>query len=172
MKVLAIGATVLVVMAALVSANVSAAPVSTTATRRGGVVQLPPETRAGESSLYGHIRSLRRKGKRFELRFDPAWWLGGVPAEHAAVQDRVIRPGEPVPNDYYIVDEGHRLLTYVVPAGARVTVLDVRHLPNSVAVSVERLARLVGAGTHFGFWIRVGKRYPNPVLSLDQQYQP
>jgi hypothetical protein len=23
-----------------------------------------------------------------------------------------------------------------------------------------------------GFWILVGAKYPNPVLSLDQQYQP
>jgi hypothetical protein len=158
--------------AVLISANVSAAPTSTSAVRVSRPVPLPPAARVGETVLYGHIRSLTRKGKRFELRFDPAWWLGGVPAERAAVQDKVIRPGEPVPNDYYIVDESHRLLTYVVPATAHVTVLDIRHLPNSVSVSVDRLARLVRAGTRFGFWIRVGKRYPSPVLSLDQQYQP
>ena len=31
----------------------------------------------------------------------------------------------------------------------------------------------MGGGVRgFGFWIRVGDKYPNPVLSLDQQYQP
>jgi hypothetical protein len=23
-----------------------------------------------------------------------------------------------------------------------------------------------------GFWIQIGEKYPNPVVSLDQQYQP
>jgi hypothetical protein len=159
-------------VAVLVAANVSATPTATSVRRASQPVQLPPAAHAGETVLYGHIRSLRRTGERFEMRFDPAWWLSGVPAERAAVQDKVIRPGEPVPNDYYIVDDDHRLLTYVVPTTARVTVLDRRGLPNSIAVRVDRLARLVRGGTRFGFWIRVGKRYPSPVLSLDQQYQP
>ena len=155
----------------LLVANVSAAPRSGS-TARSRPIQLPPAAHVGETVLYGHIKSLTRKGKKFELQFDPAWWLGGVPAQRAAVQDKVIRPGEPVPNDYYVVDESHRVFTYFVPTTTRVTVLDTRHLPNSVASRVDKLARLVRVRTRFGFWIRVGKRYPSPVLSLDQQYQP
>jgi hypothetical protein len=32
--------------------------------------------------------------------------------------------------------------------------------------------KLFGDTKSFGFWIRVDYRYPNPVISLDQQYQP
>lgn len=149
------------------------------------VVRLPPAAPAGQSVMYGHIRSLERKRARFEMRFDPAWWLSGVAAERAAVEDKAISPGEPVPNDHYVVEEGHRLLTFVVAARAPVTILTsgVSH----ARITVSELARLVsgknprhrpllaplpGFGDSFGFWIRVGDRYPNPVLSLDQQYRP
>jgi hypothetical protein len=138
---------------------------------------LPPAARAGEQTLYGHVKSLTRKGGRFELRFDPAWWLTGVPASRAALEDT---GSSDVPNDDYIVDEGHRLLTYVVPATAHVTVL-TRGASMATAITVAELAQIV-AGKNpkhrrllepkAGFWIRVGFRYPSPVLSLDQQYQP
>src|SRR3954469_15931161 len=72
---------------------------------------------------YAHVKSLRRTGGRFVMRVDPALWLTGVTAYHAAVEDKAVQPGEAVPNDYYIREEGHRLLTYRVPANARVTVL-------------------------------------------------
>lgn len=135
-----------------------------------------------EVVLFGHVKSLTRKGGRFELRFDPAWFLSGVTAERAAVEDKVLQPGEPVPNDNYIVEEGHRLLTYVVPATAHVTVV-TRGTPATTAITVSELAQIVkgknpkhrplfAPGNGLGFWIRVGNKYPNPVLSLDQQYQP
>ena len=86
-------------------------------------VQLPPAAPAGQMVLYGHIKSLARKSGRFEMRFDPAWWLTGIAAEGAAVEDGATSPGQGVPNDYYIVDEGHRLLTYVVAANAPVSII-------------------------------------------------
>jgi hypothetical protein len=91
--------------------------------RNPDFVQLPPAAPSGQWVLFGHIRSLARKNGRFEMRFDPAWWLSGVAAERAAVEDKTISPGDPVPNDYYIVNEGHRLLTFVVAPRARVTIL-------------------------------------------------
>jgi hypothetical protein len=144
-------------------------------------VQLPPVAPAGQMVLYGHIKSLARKSGRFEMRFDPAWWLTGVAAEGAAVEDGATSPGQGVPNDYYIVDEGHRLLTYVVAANAPVTIVTAG--AGHARISVSELAQLLGGNNPrhrslmgpvrgFGFWIRVGDRYPNPVLSLDQQYQP
>jgi hypothetical protein len=57
------------------------------------------------------------------MRVDPALWLQGVTAYHAAVEDKAIAPGEAVPNDYYIRDTDHLLLTYRVRSNARVTVL-------------------------------------------------
>jgi hypothetical protein len=130
----------------------------------------------GEIVLYGHVKSLAKKGRRFEMRVDPAWWLQGVTAERAAVEDKVIRPGEPVPNDYYIVDESHRLLTYLVPATAHVTVL-TRGVA-STAIRVSELAQIVMGKNpkhrrllepKAGFWIRVAT---DTVRSADQQYQP
>jgi hypothetical protein len=135
------------------------------------LLRLPRAARAGQSTLYGHIRSLRRTAGRYEMRFDPAQWLTGVTASRAALEDT---GSSDVPNDYYLVDESHRLFTYVVPASAHVTI--VTGLPGrgpcTTAVSVARLVRVVRAGTGFGFWIRVGAKYPSLVLSLDQQYQP
>ena len=131
--------------------------------------------------LYGHIKTLTRKGSRFELRFDPAWLLTGGAAERAAVEDGVLQPGEAVPNDSYVVEEGHRLLTYAVLRTAHVTVLSKGLRP--LAIPVSELAQVVKGRNpqhrslfdptnHSGFWIRVGNKYPNPALSLDQQYHP
>jgi hypothetical protein len=77
----------------------------------------------GDQRLYGQIKSLERKGDHYELRFDPAWFLSGVTANVAKAEDEhtSCQPSAcpPVPNDNYRVDEGHRLLTYLVPADAR-----------------------------------------------------
>jgi len=124
--------------------------------------------------LFGHIASLVRKGAAFELKFDPAWFLSGETANAAAAEDGAVSPGEPVPNDNYVVDEGHRLLTYRVPADANVTVLV--DSPASTPITVAELAEIV-AGEHAplwepietGFWLRVRI---DTVRSLDQQYRP
>jgi hypothetical protein len=131
-----------------------------------------------EDVMYGHIKSLQRVGGRYELRFDPAWFLHGVAAERAAVRDKAIQPGEPVPNDYYIVDEGHRLLTFVVAANAHVSVLTRQ---GATSITVAELAQLTQGKNpkhrqltepKAGYWIRIGAKYPNPAIALDQQYQP
>jgi hypothetical protein len=129
-------------------------------------------------TMYGHIRSLVRRGARYELRLDPALWLEGVTAQRAAVADGVLRPGEPVPNDYYIRDEGHRVLVFLVPASARATVLTAG--PRSTSVPISELAQIVKGknpnhrklfdrARGLGYWIRYST---DTVLSLDQQYQP
>jgi hypothetical protein len=129
-------------------------------------------------TMYGHIRSLVRKGARYELRLDPAFWLEGSTAQRAAVADGVIAPGEPVSNDYYIRNEGHRVLVFVVPSSARVTVLTKG--PQSTRITVSELAQIVkGKNPNhrklfdrmngLGYWMRYRT---DTVLSLDQQYQP
>jgi hypothetical protein len=130
-----------------------------------------------EQVEFGHIRSLKRSGNRYVLRFDPAWFLSGETANVAAAEDGAVERGEPVPNDNYVVDEGHRLLTYLVPASARVTVL--KEGVNGSRISVAQLAQLVAGRSPFGkplweplatgFWIRVKI---DTVRSLDQQYRP
>lgn len=128
---------------------------------------------------YGHIRSLVKKESRYEMRFDPASWLGGTTANRAAVEDKVIGPGETVPNDYYIRDETHRLLTYFVPTWAKVTVVTNSSAGlRSTPIAVAELAQIVKGknpkkrkllGRGLGYWIRVATE---TVRSLDQQYQP
>jgi len=123
---------------------------------------------------FGHIESLVRKGSGYVLRFDPAFFLSGETANVAAAEDGAVEPGEPVPNDNYVIDEGHRLLTYLVPADARVTVLT--ESPESTPITVAELAQIV-AGNHkplwepieTGFWLRARI---DTVRSLDQQYRP
>jgi hypothetical protein len=130
-----------------------------------------------EQVLFGYIKSLKKKGADYRLQFDPAWFLSGRTANVSAAQDGAVSPGEPVPNDNYVVDEGHRLLTYVVPAGARVTVLKTG--VEGSTITVAQLAQLVAGknpfprplfeGLETGFWIRV---HIDTVRSLDQQYHP
>jgi len=129
--------------------------------------------------IFGHIESLERSGDHFELRFDPAWFTSGVTANTAAAEDGAVDPGQPVPNDNYVVEEGHRLLTFLVPETAHVTVLtrDGRGPLGETPSTVPELERIVNGGQHrplfepldSGVWIRV---HVDTVCSLDQQYRP
>jgi hypothetical protein len=128
----------------------------------------------GESVQFGYLKSLTKKGSSYELRFDPALFLSGETANVAAAEDGAVEPGEPVPNDYFVVDEGHRLLTYKVPADAKLTVVALG--PKNIPVTIEALAKMV-AGEQAapwqpltsGFWLR---SRIDTVRSLDQQYRP
>jgi hypothetical protein len=127
----------------------------------------------GDQRIFGHIRSLTRRGGRFELRFDPAWFTSGATANDAA--------GGVVPNDNYVVDEGHRTFLYLVPRSAHVTVLTngKRAVGSLYAtpVSVAELAQLTTGGKpvklfeslESGFWLRIRA---DTVCALDQQYRP
>jgi hypothetical protein len=132
-----------------------------------------------EVAFYGHIKSMARNGSHFELRFDPAWILFGVTADRAAVEDGVLQPGGHVANDSYTVEGGHQLLTFVVLPTAHVTVLTKGLRPTAIPVSElaqiikgknPRHRSLFDPSNSSGFWIRVGNKYPNPAVSLDQQY--
>jgi hypothetical protein len=152
----------------LALATVSAAAAAA-AVRGPGLIQLPRASKAGENTMFGHIKALKRTGARYELRFDPAWWLTGLAAKRAHLEDT---GSSEVPNDYYIVDEGHRLLTFAVAANTHVTVLTAG--TRTTAISVARLAQLVRAGKerYPGFWVRISAKYPNGLASIDQQFQP
>jgi hypothetical protein len=145
--------------------------VSTTAKSELG----PPS----EVTQFGYIKTLRRKGDGYVLRFDPALLLTGVTANTAAAEDGAVPPGQPVPNDNYRLNEGHRLLTYLVPATAGVTVLtnNGQGALGETPIAVAELFRIVNGGKHrrlfeplaTGVWLRV---HGDTVRSLDQQYQP
>jgi hypothetical protein len=133
----------------------------------------PPEVRWE----YGYVKSLTAKGAGYELRFDPALLLSGETANVAAAEDGAVEPGQPVPNDNYVLDEGHRLLTYAVPADATVTVLT--DSPTGTPITVAQLAQLVAGGNPLGkplfeplttgFWL---EHRIDTVRSLAQQYKP
>jgi hypothetical protein len=132
--------------------------------------------------IYGHITTLAQKGDGFELHFDPAWFTSGLTANTAAAEDGAVPKGEPVPNDNYVVEEGHRSLGYLLPASAQVTVLakgaalDDGGFP-SAEITVAELGRIVNGGAHrplfepldSGVWIRV---HVDTVCSVEQQYRP
>jgi hypothetical protein len=130
----------------------------------------------GQVVQFGYVKSLVRSGGRYRMHFDPALMLSGETANVAAAQDGLIQPGEPVPNDNYVVNEGKRLFMYFVAPDARVTVL--KKGPQGTPVTVEQLARLVSHHNPpfklfepltTGFWIVVNI---DTVRALDQQYRP
>jgi len=140
-------------------------------------VTVTPAARSNEIAQFGYVKSLERKGSGYEMRFDPALLLSGQTANVAAAEDGVVPIGQPVPNDNYVLDEGHRLLTYEVPADAHVTAL-TKGVAGS-PITVAELAQLVRGENPFpkplfepittGFWIRIDV---DTVRSLDQQYHP
>ena len=130
-------------------------------------------------TYFGHITTLDRDGSAYRLRFDPAWFLSGETANVAAAEDGAVAPGEPVPNDNYALEEGHRALTFLVPPAARVTVL-TRHGQGpfgATPVTVAQLAEIVHGTSGLrlfeplesGVWITVDI---DSVRSIDQQYRP
>jgi len=160
-------------MLALVAGVAARAHRDTSALKR-----LPPAAAPGELVYYGHIRSIVRDGRRYAVRFDPAWLLEGETAERAAVADGVIPPGQPVPNDNYTRDESHKVLVFLAPPTVRGTLL-TKGL-GTVAVSIAELAEIVrgrnpkhrplfSPGNSSGFWLRVRV---DTVRSFDQQYHP
>jgi hypothetical protein len=129
------------------------------------------------SVLYGHIASLKKTGKGYVLKFDPAWLLTGTAADELAFAQTGSRD---VPNDSVTFDEGHELLTFEVAPDASASVLV--GATNTVTVDAPRLAaifagdagglRLFGDPKSSGWWIRTGFAYPNRVVRLEEQYHP
>jgi hypothetical protein len=135
----------------------------------------PPKSRVE----FGQIRSLTRTGDRYEMRFDPALILSGEAANKAAAEDGAVEPGEPVPNDNYVVDETPRAYTYLVADDVKVTVL-VRTSPEKwgpTRVALADLAKILDGTTELdlfeplatGVWITIDV---DTVRSVYQQYRP
>jgi hypothetical protein len=139
----------------------------------------------GDQRLYGQVKSLERKGDHYELRFDPALFLSGVTANVAQAEDQQTpcQPSAcpPVANDNYVVDEGHRLLTYLVPADAHGTVLTKSGSSGgpfpATTITIAELAQII-AGTSSlklfeplstGVWMLV---HGDTVRTFAQQYRP
>ena len=152
-------------------AGVAAASAATT-----NFLLLPPAAPAGQFVEFGHVKKLTKSGGHYVLRFDPAWFTSGVTASVAHKEDT---GSSEVPNDNYVVEEGHRLLTYLLPTGARITVLTNQGTKgiSATPISAAELYRIVNGGAHrklfepleSGVWIRVRI---DTVKELDQQFRP
>jgi hypothetical protein len=153
-----------------------------TTTKTVTVVRTLPQKLGGnaDQQLFGHVKSIAPARGGYLLRFDPSWLVTGVTANVAAAEDEgtACKPTScpPVPNDVYAVDESHRLLTFLLPARTRGTVLVGGGL-NTKTVGAAELARIV-AGTSSlklfepldsGVWIRV---HSDTVQTFAQQYRP
>jgi hypothetical protein len=143
------------------------------------VVATPSPVKTGKQWLHGQIRFVRRDGDRYLLGFDPSSFLSGITANVALAQDQhqscLAASCPPVPNDNYVVDESHRVYTYVLPATARGTVL--RTSSDAQTITAAQLASLV-AGTstlklfeplESGVWLLVRI---DTVQTFAQQYVP
>jgi hypothetical protein len=142
-------------------------------------------TARGDQRLFGHVASLERKHGHYELRFDPAWFLSGETANVAQAKDQGIRcqPSAcpPVANDNYVVDESHRLLTYILPTDTSGTVLTRTGASGgpfpATSIAARQLAEIVGGSSPLklfeplssGVWILV---HGDTVRSFAQQYVP
>jgi hypothetical protein len=161
--------------AVFASARLWAASPSSSSSRPTAVQGCDPK----DFVLFGHVKSLAPRGRAFELQFDPAWFTTGLTASRAKLEDTGY--GD-VPNDNYVVEEGHRLLTYILPASAHITVLAKDGPPDSSgfpsrSITASQLRELLagkepvklfeGLGT--GFWMKV---HVDTVCSLEQQYHP
>jgi hypothetical protein len=160
---LIIAAAALAVIAGVSAASATSRPALAPGAKRGcTLATLPRATPAGQQSIYGHISSLARKGNHYVLRFDPAWLLSGLSASRASLEDT--GSGD-VPNDTYTRDETHKLLTFLVPARARVTVLT--HATCSMKGTVAKLAKSTTPRRRFWIQVRI-----DTVRSIDEQYHP
>jgi hypothetical protein len=132
-----------------------------------------------ELVLFGHVKSLTPKGDHFELQFDPAWFTSGLTASRAQLQDT--GSGD-VANDNYVIEEGHRLLTYIVRSNAHITVLTRKGALNSdgfpsTSITPAQLGELLAGKEPVkllepldtGLWMHI---HVDTVCSLEQQYQP
>jgi hypothetical protein len=160
-------------------AGILAAALAAAAAATGlAVASLPLFSPPKVLTQFGYIASITPKGRAYTLRFDPALWLEGRTANVAAAEDGAINPGEAVPNDYWIRNPDHALLTYKLPANAHVTILvNLQTTKVSVATLARLLKTVRGCGTKYqlhlpcrlGFWLGYSI---DTVRSLDQQYQP
>jgi hypothetical protein len=138
----------------------------------------PPVSPPKQLVFFGYVKAITPQGKGFLLRVDPAEYLSGETANRAAIADGVIPPGDVVPNDHYIRNEGRRTLTYAIAAGTHVSVLTYQGGIRQTRIPVAELDQITKGRNprkrnlfepKNGFWIRVAT---DRALALDQQYSP
>jgi hypothetical protein len=149
------------------------------------VARRPPPSATGDQRYIGRIVSVERSASDYLLRFDPTWFLSGVTANVAQAEDQgtkcAPRACPPVANDNYRVDEGHRVLTFLLPRATRGTVLVKQGNGGGPfparTITADALARVVAGTSRLklfepltsGVWIVV---HVDTVRAFAQQYVP
>jgi hypothetical protein len=101
------------------------------------------------------------------IAFDDAEFLSGKEAQQAAEDAGAVAPGEPVSNDYYIVDGDSETVTLPVAKDARVTVVSC---PTSCSEGHPgAFDRLETGSDHPPYWVTTED---GVVTKIDQQYVP
>lgn len=122
------------------------------------------------------IVSIKTGTDPMRIRFDLAEMLTGEEANEAAVEDGVIAPGEPVPNDYYIRNENPKLRKLPIADAAKVKIVNWDDCCDSIAGDLDQVAEAFATGATDGlyrsispFWITVKD---GVVVKLEEQYLP
>jgi hypothetical protein len=128
---------------------------------------------------FGFIRSVDTSTEPATLEFDEAEWLTGEAAQHAAVEDGQLEPGQPVANDHYIrnPDKSTRLLEVAPDAAVTATRCGLCRdgKPGNIADFLASFSKrgqsynddYRGAQSHYWLTIEDGR-----VLAIDEQYSP
>ena len=137
------------------------------------------ESEGSSERAFGFITAANPEARTID--FDEAEWLSGDEAAAAAVADGQLRPGEPVPNDYYIRNPDKEVVELEVAADATVkgagsaTVLKPRP-PCEGCQSFE-----VGLDEFFAAWdggLRPARgsywvtTKDGEVVAIEEQYRP
>ena len=87
---------VVILLAAVGASHLQAAPAASQASTP--FLPTPPVGAPQQLVVYAHIKSIAAKGGSFEAKVDPAEYLSGETANRAAIADKVLQPGDTVPN--------------------------------------------------------------------------
>lgn len=112
-----------------------------------------------------------------ELTFDLAYFLTGDAAAKAARQDGVIKMGEPLPNDYYIINDNPLLRTVPFAPDVAVRVIDWKQCCDLVKGDFSAFVGAVDSGSAKGsyhgvtspYWITVKG---GVIVKIEEQYLP
>jgi hypothetical protein len=129
---------------------------------------------------FGYVRAVDPAAEPATIDFDVADFLRDQLADGAAVEDGVIRPGEPVPNDYYIRNDDESVETLELSPQVKVTHVQcptsctegLRGDFAAFAASFEHTGQTLNdeyRGAESQYWVTLAD---GEVVAIDEQYLP
>jgi hypothetical protein len=123
--------------------------------------QATTTTRSTPNEQFGYIRSVSTAGPSATLAFDEAEFLTGEEAQRAAEEDGVVKPGEPVPNDYYIRNPDKSTQTLPIATDAKITARRCSLCRNGQPGNLEEF---------LASFMKTGQTYADPYRGAEAQY--